>query len=47
MFEEFESNQSFKGEYLSEFSIGAESDNKWKDLFVNKKFKEVKSFTTK
>ncbi|MAI76763.1 MAG: hypothetical protein CBC25_06040 [Pelagibacteraceae bacterium TMED65] len=44
MFEEFESNQSFKGEYLSEFSIGAESDNKWKDLFVNKKFKEVKSF---
>lgn len=44
MFEEFESNQPFKGEYLSEFSIGAESDNKWKDLFVNKKFEEVKSF---
>ena len=44
MFEEFESNQPFKGEYLSEFSIGAEIDNKWKDLFVNKKFEEVKSF---
>lgn len=44
MFEEFESNQPFKGEYLSEFSIGAENDNKWKDLFVNKKFEEVKSF---
>jgi len=44
MFEEFESSQPFKGEYLSEFSIGAENDNKWKDLFVNKKFEEVKSF---
>ena len=44
MFEEFESNQSLKGEYLSEFSIGAKNDNKWKDLFANKKFEEIKRF---
>ncbi len=44
VFEDFEKSKSFNKDYLSEFNINNQNENIWKNLFINKKFNEIKDF---
>ena len=44
VFEDFERSKSFNKDYLSEFNINNQNENIWKNLFIDKKFNEIKDF---
>ncbi len=42
--EDLDKKSTFKDDYLSEFYINTENKENWQNLFVNKKFEEIKNF---